>query len=115
MSSSASSASPRLHPRSALPMLAVMVEIPDEARALFRTPPDRFVAERDAVVKGLGADGRDGEAAVVKSLRKPTASVWALNQLADREPEALAALFEAGRALRAAHQEALAGGSADLV
>jgi len=96
-------------------MLAVMAEIPDDARGLFRVPPDRFVAQRDALVKQLGVDGRNADAVAVKALRKPTASVWALNQLSDREPEALAALFEAGRALRAAHQEALAGGSVDLV
>ena len=35
--------------------------------------------------------------------------MWALNQLASREPDALAALFEAGRDLRAAQQAALAG------
>jgi hypothetical protein len=94
-------------------MLAVMTEIPDEARRPFRTSP--FVAERDALVKKLGADGRDGDAAMVKALRKPAASVWALSQLPERERDALAALFKAERALRAAHKEVLAGGSADLV
>jgi hypothetical protein len=86
-----------------------MGTLPDAAIALFRTPPDRFIAERDALVKELRAAGRDDDAAAVKKLRKPTATVWALNQLAEREPEALAALFEAGRALRAAQSEAIAG------
>jgi len=88
-----------------------MGTLPEAAIALFRTPPDRFVADRDALVKELQADRRDDDAAAVKALRKPTATVWALNQLADREPDALAALFEAGRALRAAQSEAIAGGS----
>jgi len=93
-----------------------MGTIPEVAIALFRTPPDRFVAERDALVKELRTQGRDDDAATVKALRKPTATVWALNQLAGREAEALAALFEAGRALRAAQSEALAGStSAALV
>jgi hypothetical protein len=84
---------------------------PEVAIALFRTPPDRFVAERDALVKDLRDKGRDDDATAVKALRKPTATVWALNQLADREAGALAALFETGRALRAAQSDALAGNS----
>src|SRR4051794_204349 len=79
-----------------------MGTLPEAAIALFRTPPDRFIAERDALVKELRAAGRDDDAATVKALRKPTATVWALNQLADREPDALSAVFEAGRLLRAA-------------
>lgn len=88
-----------------------MGTIPEVAIALFRTPPDRFVAERDALAKELRAQGRDDDAATVKALRKPTATVWALNQLAERESEALAALFETGRALRAAQSAAIAGSS----
>jgi hypothetical protein len=88
-----------------------MGTIPEAAIALFRTPPDRFVAERDALVKELRAEGREDDAATVKKLRKPSATVWALNQLADREAVALAALFDTGRALRAAQSDALAGSS----
>src|SRR3954451_14577726 len=83
--------------------------LPEAAISLFRVPPDRFVAERDALVKQLRSVDRDDDAAAVKALRKPTATVWALNQLADREPDGLTALFDAGRALRAAQSEALAG------
>jgi hypothetical protein len=86
-----------------------MGTLPAAAIALFRTTPDRFVAERDALVTGLREAGHDDDAAAVKALRKPTATVWALNQLADREPDGLAALFDAGRALRAAQSEAIAG------
>jgi hypothetical protein len=88
-----------------------MGTIPEVAIALFRTPPDRFVAARDALVKDLRTQGRDDDATTVKALRKPTATVWALNQLADHEAEALAALFETGRALRAAQSDAIAGSS----
>jgi hypothetical protein len=88
-----------------------MGTIPEVALALFRTPPDRFVAVRDALVKDLRAQGRDEDAAAVKTLRKPTATVWALNQLADHEADALASLFETGRALRSAQSDALAGNS----
>ncbi len=92
-----------------------MGTLPESAIALFRTPPDRFIAERDSLVKELRAAGRDDEAAAVKALRKPTATVWALNQLTQREPEAVAALFEAGRALRAAQSEAIAGSSSSAL
>jgi hypothetical protein len=92
-----------------------MDSLPEDAIALFRTPPDRFVAERDALVKELRSAGRDDDAAAVKGLRKPTATVWALNQLGEREPDALGALFEAGRALRAAQSEAIAGSSSSAL
>src|ERR1043165_6740048 len=88
-------------------------EPPAEAAPLFRVEPDRFVAERDDLVKRLRAEGRDGDAASVKALRKPTAVVWALNQLTARDREGLDALFEAGQRLRAAQQGALAGGRGD--
>lgn len=86
-----------------------MGTLPEAAISLFRVPPDRFVAERDALVKQLRSVDRDDDAAAVKALRKPTATVWALNQLADRDPDALTALFDSGRALRAAQSEAIAG------
>src|SRR3954449_5193010 len=86
-----------------------MGTLPEAAISLFRVPPDRFVAERDALVKELRSVDRDDDAAAVKALRKPTATVWALNQLADRDPDALSALFDTGRALRAAQSEAIAG------
>src|SRR3954462_5899039 len=92
-----------------------MGTLPEDAIVLFRTPPDRFVAERDALVKELRAAGPDDDPAAGKALRKPTAAVWALNQLAARESGGLAALFEAGRALRAAQSEAIAGSSSNAL
>jgi len=92
-----------------------MDTLPEDAIALFRTPPDRFVAERDALVKELRSAGRDDDATAVKALRRPTAAVWALNQLAEKEPDALNTLFEAGRALRAAQSEAIAGSSSSAL
>ncbi|MEP6757861.1 MAG: hypothetical protein ABJB55_01545 [Actinomycetota bacterium] len=83
--------------------------LPEDAVELFRFAPERFVAARDALVRRLRDEGRDDDAAAVKALRKPTAVVWALNQLAVRDPDALATLFEAGRDLRSAQQTALAG------
>jgi hypothetical protein len=93
-----------------------MRDLPAGAAELFRVDPERFVAERDALVRRLRDEGRDTDAASVKALRKPTAAVWALNQLASRDPDGIDELFEAGRGLRAAQQTALSGGRGeDLV
>ena len=91
--------------------------LPPEADELFRITPGGFIAARNELVARLREGGRNDEAAAVQALRKPTAVVWALNQLASRDPEAIASLFEAGRDLRAAQQAALAGkasGAEDL-
>lgn len=98
-------------------MSTANVGLPEDATELFRFAPERFVAERDVLVKRLREEGRDDDASAVKALRKPTTVVWALNQLAVRDPRALDALFEAGRALQAAQEAALAGktsGAEDL-
>jgi exonuclease VII large subunit len=92
----------------------------DPAAALFSTRPGEFVAARDAMAAELRRQGRKEEAAAIKALPKPSPSVWALNQLAAREPEAIERLITASRALertqggadgeegRRAYREALA-------
>jgi hypothetical protein len=56
----------------------------DRLRELFAVPPAEFVAARDALAKELRAERKEAEAKEVASLRRPTASVWAVNQLARR-------------------------------
>ncbi len=90
-----------------------MSDLPAEAADLFRIEPERFIAERDALVQRLRDGGRDTDAETVKRLRKPTSVVWALNQLSTRDREGLDGLFEAGREVRAAQQAALSGGRGD--
>jgi hypothetical protein len=75
--------------------------------ALFREPPERFIAARDALVRARKDAGDPTGAAAIKALRKPTVPAWALDQLADRDPEGVEALLEAGAELRAAQQAAL--------
>jgi hypothetical protein len=65
-------------------------------------PFDEWVSTRDAVAKELRADGRREEADEVKKLRKPSAPVWAANQLARRRPRCVRRLVEAAERLRAA-------------
>ena len=81
--------------------------------ALYAASPRTFVAERKRAVNALKAAGRDGEARAVAKLKRPSASVWAVNQLARRAPDAIAELLELGASLRAQERELLRGGSAD--
>lgn len=81
--------------------------LPDEATQLYRVAPSDFIAARNELSAQLRADGREGDADAVKVLKKPTVVVWALDQLADRDPDGVAALLAAGRELRAAQQATL--------
>jgi hypothetical protein len=82
-------------------------QLPDEAATLFRGQPEEFIAARNALVEQLRSEDRKDDAAAVKAVRKPTLVVWALNQLAARDPKGVEALLDAGRELRAAQQAAL--------
>ena len=81
--------------------------------ALFAAPPRAFVAERKRAVAALKGAGRDDEARAVAKLKRPSASVWAVNQLARRAPDAIAELLDLGAALRAEERKLLRGGSAE--
>ena len=87
----------------------------DDAVALFREVPERFITARDALVARLRDEGRSAEAASVKALRKPTVVAWALDQLVVRDADGLQALLDAGAGVRAAQQAALSSkrGAAD--
>jgi hypothetical protein len=78
--------------------------LPDEAMELYRVAPGDFVSARNELATRLREEGRSEDADVVKALRKPTVVVWALDQLADRDPDGVAALLAAGRELRAAQR-----------
>jgi len=72
---------------------------------LFEVPLDEFVAARDQLVRELRKEGKDEQAAEVAALRKPTAPVWAVNQLARRHRREVDLLLDAGHRLRAAQAE----------
>lgn len=78
-----------------------------EVQELFREPPERFIAARDALARARKA-ADDPNAVPIKALRKPTVPAWALDQLAGRQPGAIEALLDAGAELRAAQQAAVA-------
>jgi hypothetical protein len=72
----------------------------DDIGRLFSVRPAEFVGERKAVVKTLKAAGRREEAAAVEKLPRPTLSVWAVNQIARREPALLRRLADATAGLQ---------------
>jgi hypothetical protein len=76
---------------------------------LYGLPLERFVAERTALARELRSAGRRDEAAEVAALRKPSVAAWAVNQLVRTQGKAVEELFAAGDALRAAHDDVLAG------
>jgi hypothetical protein len=89
--------------------LAVVPEFETELDALYALAPGEFTAARNDLARRLKQAGQDEAAARVKSLRKPTVPLWAVNQLARRNPKGIAALLEAGERLRVAQEDALRG------
>jgi hypothetical protein len=82
-----------------------------ELDRLYAAPLDEFVAERDALAKQLRSDGDREAADRVKALRKPSAAVWAVNQLARKEQKEYRALLTAGDTLRSTQEKVLGGES----
>jgi hypothetical protein len=80
-----------------------------DADELYGLPLDRFVPERTALARELRSAGRREEASEVGALRKPSVAAWAVNQLVRTQRKGVDELFEAGDALRAAHDQVLAG------
>jgi hypothetical protein len=84
-------------------LVASMV-VPEDERvdALYALPLGEFVAARNALAKELSD-------ADVRKLPKPTATAWALNQLARRAPDEVEALLEAGRRIAETQDGAVRG------
>jgi len=76
---------------------------------LYGLPLERFTPERNALARELRKSGERERAAEVAALRKPSVAAWAVNQLVRTQRRGLGELFDAGTALRAAHDAVLAG------
>ncbi|GGO03255.1 hypothetical protein [Micromonospora parathelypteridis] len=72
---------------------------------LYRIPPDRFVAARDAAVADARRAGDQNTARQLARLRRPTVAAWLVNLLAIRRPELVTDLVQLADALRAAQRE----------
>jgi hypothetical protein len=83
-----------------------------EVDELYGTPPEEFVARRDAVAKELRKAGDRAGADAVKKLRRPSVSAAAVNRLARESASDVEALLAAGEALR---QAQLGGGDRDAI
>jgi hypothetical protein len=82
--------------------------------ALYAMPLERFVAERDALVKELRAAARRPEATEVAALQKPSVAAWAVNQVVRSQARAVRELWDAGDAVLDAQEQVMAGaGSGD--
>lgn len=85
----------------------------DPVAELYAVPLDAFTRERNAKAAALKKAGRDADARAVQQLRRPPASLWAVNQLARAAPEQLEALIDAAdRTRRAQLRDPRAAGEA---
>jgi hypothetical protein len=82
---------------------------PDDVDALFKVPLAEFTSARNALAAQLKKAGRQAEASEAKSLPKPSASAWVVNQLYWRHRELFDRLIETGAQLRRKHAAQLSG------
>lgn len=68
---------------------------PTAIDGLYEVPPAGFVQARNALVKSLKAGGQREQAEAAAKLSRPTASVWASNQVARRASDLVAQLADA--------------------
>jgi hypothetical protein len=76
---------------------------------LYQLPLSEFTSARDELVKRLRAQGEKESAQEIKTLRKPTAAVWLVNQLAHEHQLAVQRLLKAGESLTKSQTKAAAG------
>ncbi len=86
-----------------------MAQLDDEIDRLYQLPAGEFVAARNALAKQAGPG-----AATVKTLQKPNAPAWAVNQLYWTRRKVFDKLIDAANKLRAAHSQMLSGKRADV-
>lgn len=79
-----------------------------DAADLYRGPLEDFVARRTALVRELRRTDREAAGAAGK-LRKPSAVVWAIDQVAAEDPSLTAELLAAGADAREAQGNVAAG------
>lgn len=87
-----------------------MAEADDRVQGLYALPPEEFTKARDQLAREL-RDAGDPAAAHVRGLRRPTLSLWVINQIARRHAAEVKELMAAGEELRAAQRAVMEGGS----
>jgi hypothetical protein len=81
----------------------------EELQNLYHKPLEEFTGARNELAKSLRSAGKAEAADWVKALKKPSRAAWLVNQLSVRKSDEIGELLEAGRELRAAQEEMLAG------
>lgn len=76
---------------------------------LFGVDPNEFIALRDRLVRELRAEGEREAAGEVKLLRRPSIPIWALNQVARRQPDVIQAFVDAAATARRVQAEVMNG------
>ncbi len=84
-------------------------DLAEDVDALYKLPLAEFTAARNALAKRAGADGAN-----IKTLEKPTAPAWAVNQLYWRRRKTFDKLLAAKGRLHTAHAARLGGKKADV-
>lgn len=87
----------------------------DSPEGLYGLPLQRFIPERDALVRALRSEKRRDQATAVARMRKPSVAAWAVNQLVRTQSKAIQALFEAGDDLARAQAGASGERTADAL
>jgi hypothetical protein len=82
---------------------------PKELDGLFGGPLEEFTAARNDWAKKLRSGGKTDAADWVKGLQKPSRAAWLVNRLSAEKPDEVGELLDAGKELRAAQEEMLAG------
>ncbi|WP_434742857.1 hypothetical protein [Micromonospora sp. SH-82] len=77
----------------------------ESAQRLYATPPERFVAARDAAVAAARQAGDQAAARRLARLRRPTVAAWLVNLLAIERPDLVADLVDLATELRTAQRD----------
>jgi hypothetical protein len=81
----------------------------DVLQQLYSVPPGQFASSRKEAATRLRSLGAVEDARKVAALRKPSSTLWAINQLARRAPDELKQFLQAGAEVAGAESEALSG------
>jgi hypothetical protein len=87
----------------------------DVVDRLYGLPLEEFTPQRDLAARELRRAGDRETAGQLAKLPKPTPAAWTANQVAREQPGLIEELLEAGEALRRSQEEALSGGSGQVL
>lgn len=90
-----------------------MADTDEELDQLYWLPLEEFTNARDRLAAELQERGDRDAAALVKKLRKPTVSAWALNQLVRNHRSEVQELLSVGEDVRSAQRAAISGGGSE--